>query len=185
MLQRKIFSAAALFVALFCGASNAEEVKIKGGKFVFLHDPVVVPPQEEWSLNPLGFSVHVESDAFDGSVVVTKGKNLVFLGSGTAEGFVFLAPENGVVAEFSGVFTWCTADGELHGTFEAEDYPTNDPSAFDVVICIKFQGGTGKFCNAEGEAFAVGSDHPFGGLKIGPNTFAGVKAKVIEGRLKF
>ena len=163
-------------------SASADKVDIAGSDFVFLHAPVD-PTGDGFCVDPPGLLFNVTSDIFSGTLV-TKKASIPFVGIGDATGCVFFPPIDGVAAEFEGSFTWLTAEGELRGTFVLQDFPTVDLGVFAVVIFIKFDGGTGKFRNAKGDAIAEGFDFPFGGLGLPENPLGGIVAQVTEGELK-
>jgi hypothetical protein len=164
-------------VTLLCpSAVYADKADITEGSFAFLHAPVNPEAPDGFCVDPLGnpaLLFNVSAD-FDG-VLVTKNEELPFQGTGDAVVCAYAAPVDGVIAVFSGSFTWPTAQGEITGTFEGIEYPTEVFGEFWTVIFIEFKGAT--------EAVAEGLDYPFGGL--GGNPFAaGVEADIVQGELK-
>ncbi len=159
-------------------SASADKVDIAGSAFVFLHAPVDPP------MPPDAPCFNITSDILSWGTLVTKKASIPFMFIGDATGCVFFPPIDGVAAEFEGSFTWLTAEGELRGTFVLQDFPTGMDGVFAVVIFIKFDGGTGKFRNAKGDAIAEGFDFPFGGLGLPENPLGGIFAQVTEGELK-
>lgn len=194
MLCPKVLLPVVIAGLLLPAAASAETVQIVGGDFAFIH-----PPADPATLfdGPL----EIVSESFDGRLITPFGKvpfmdrgpsfpgkgrpftgrQTTFQGSGIAWGSVYPEPIGEVTAEFTGVFTWQLAGGELQGTFEVINVATENPAVFGALIFFTFEGGTGIYASAEGEAYAEGLDFPFGGLEGG----AGVAAEFISGELRF
>lgn len=184
-------------------AARAETFNLVGGEFTFAHAPVNPENPDDFQFDPPGLIFNVSSDSFDGQLVAAnlrlpilkKGPNfpgrglpfqrlhLPFVGMGEATGCVYLSPTSTTVAEFSGSFVWSTEEGELHGTFEMQNHFIGLEQMLGASIIITFDGGTERFANASGEAYAVGLDFPFGGFGGDPST-AGVVAAILAGNLR-
>jgi len=183
MLRLKKFILVAGIAFLVSPAALAEDIKIVGGEFQFLHAPVDPTAPDDVCYDPEGMPsgglFSVTSDSFTG-VLETDSRDLNFQGLGDASGCAYSIPIDGVAAAFSGKFTWQTKGGLLNGSFELLDIPTDYTGVFVAVISIKFHGGTGRFKSATGTAMATGLDFPFGGL--GGDLFAaGVVADNLQG----
>ena len=160
-----------------------DRVETIAGAFRIAHIPVNPQEPDGFSFDPPGLLFNVTSESLDGQLVVKRNR-IRFTGTAAATGCAFLEPVDGVVAQFTGSFTWQTAEGALRGTFELLDYPTEFDGVFAAVIFITFDGGTGRFKKATGTAIAEGFDFPFGGLSGDPFA-AGVAANIVEGQLNF
>ncbi len=203
MRLNSLLFAAALVASLPLAATSAETCSLVGGEFTFAHTPVDPDNPDDFQFDPPAAIFNVSSDGFSGKLIaanlrlpiLSKGPgfpglglpfqrvNLPFTGYGDATGCVYLNPTNTVVADFTGSFVWVTPEGELHGTFYMQNHFLGLQQMLGATILINFDGGTQRFVNARGEAYAVGLDFPFGGLGGNPTT-AGVSAAILAGTLR-
>lgn len=195
---KSLLVVAALAVSLPV-AARADNFSLIGGEFTFTHAPVNPELPDDIQFEPPGLIFDVTSNRFDGQLLGAglrlsspkKGLSLPtlqllhlpFSGSSAATGCVYLYPSSTLLAEFTGAFVWQTAEGELHGSFYMQNHYLGLDHILGASVFITFEGGTGRFQTASGEALAIGLDMPFGGLGGDPAT-AGVVAAVIGGNLR-
>jgi hypothetical protein len=187
MLRWNRVMIAVFFTVLLPLSAHAQTLELIGGDFTFVHPPVDPLEPDGSTDDALFFSV--TGDSFDGNFVAknsglpARPRSVSFTGYGAAEGQVYLYPVDGLLATFTGSFTWQTVEGDLHGSFVLLNYPSDFGYPFTALISITFDGGTGRYRNVEGEAIAEGLDFPFGGLG-GDLSAAGVVATITQGELR-
>jgi hypothetical protein len=171
--------------------SYADDLIIVDGDFEFLHAPVNLAEPDGYCSDPPGLMFSVASEQFSGQLITRRGnvpprvptQRLKFQGTGFASGCVYLSPDNGIVAQFAGSFSWQVGGDELNGTSFMLNFPTEFEGVFGALIFITFDGGSGRFQNATGSAIAEGLDFPFGGLgDLGE--YGGVVGTITEGGIR-